>query len=177
MVVPVFIIFFLTSWLSLLTNLSNKFEKNILVLSIYSLCVVIAVYRPYEMPDYAVYYNAFIHYKLERAEIGYLTLMHTIRSFSENFHLLLFIMASISVAIKIAAIKRFSNYILLSLSVYISNIYILHDMIQMRAAIASGLLLFQYITYIIIIFFIFYLLFLSVLYFINLCLPCCHYGH
>ena len=101
-----------------------------------------AVFRPVEMPDYQNYYDAFRFGGLQRAEIGYKVVMGAIKDATNSFSVLLLVMASLSIGLKLYAIGCFSNNVLLSVIIYLSNIYILHDLIQMRAAVASGLLLF-----------------------------------
>jgi hypothetical protein len=54
---------------------------------------------------------------------------------------LFIIYAFLGVGIKIIAIKRLSPFIFFSLLVYISNFFILHDLTQIRAGVASGILL------------------------------------
>ena len=142
MIVPVYILFFTLSFISLSVKLKNKNEIIFTLFIIYFSCIIIAVFRSSDTLDYQIYYEAFKYNKLERAEIGYQITMTLIRKISDSFKSLLFIMAATSIGIKLIAIRYFSNNILLSLIVYISNILLLHDMIQMRAAIASGLILF-----------------------------------
>ena len=55
--------------------------------------------------------------------------------------LLFVIYASIGVTCKIFAIKRLTSLLFLSLVIYISNVYLLHDMTQIRAGVASGIFL------------------------------------
>lgn len=53
----------------------------------------------------------------------------------------LLLYALLGVATKLAAIRRLTDLWFLALAVYISNFYMLHDLIQVRAGVASGLLL------------------------------------
>lgn len=51
------------------------------------------------------------------------------------------IYAGIGVTCKILAIKRLTSLLFLSLVIYISNVFLLYDMIQMRAGVAAGIFL------------------------------------
>ncbi len=55
--------------------------------------------------------------------------------------LLIFIYAVIGVSVKLFSIKKLSKLYFFSLVIYISNYYILHEMIQIRAGVATGFVL------------------------------------
>ena len=55
--------------------------------------------------------------------------------------ILFFIYATLGVSIKLAAIKKLSPFVWLSLITYFSTFFLLHEFTQIRAGIASGLLL------------------------------------
>ena len=55
--------------------------------------------------------------------------------------LLFVIYASIGVTCKLVAIKRLTPLLFLTSVIYISNVYLLHDMTQIRAGVASGIFL------------------------------------
>jgi len=61
--------------------------------------------------------------------------------FSKGFPIVIFIYALLSVTLKLKALKLMTNNIMLSILIYFSSIYILQDMTQIRAAVASGLFL------------------------------------
>lgn len=58
-----------------------------------------------------------------------------------NVVFLFFIYAFIGVSIKLFAIKELTEFWFMSLMIYICNFYILHELTQIRAGIAAGLLL------------------------------------
>jgi len=62
---------------------------------------------------------------------------------SSDVHNLFLIYAAIGVIIKMLAFKKLFPLFFLPLSIYISHIFILHDFTQIRAAIASALLLYS----------------------------------
>lgn len=102
--------------------------------------VLIAAYRSPLMPDYDNY-ELFFNYGNARFEVGFVTVTEWIKALGGGLHLFLAIFAGLSVALKFIAIDKMTKLVLGTLLVYISNIYLLHDLIQMRCAIASGLLL------------------------------------
>ena len=117
--------------------------QNISILLIlWSILVLIAAFRS-DMPDYDNYYNFLIGYvgDGERFEIGFKTYVEIFKNISSNPIFLFAVIAALTVGIKLFAIKRMSNSFWLAMVIYISSVFILHDMIQIRAAAASGLLL------------------------------------
>ena len=91
MIVPVYILFFTLSFISLSVKLKNKNEIIFTLFIIYFSCIIIAVFRSSDTLDYQIYYEAFKYNKLERAEIGYQITMTLIRKISDSFKSLLFI--------------------------------------------------------------------------------------
>lgn len=108
------------------------------------LFIIIAAFRPDRMPDYGIYKEAFygLTYDFERFEFGAQQLILGFLSMGAEFFTFLLFMATVSVTIKFVAIRKYAIYPLYSLLIYLGNIYVLHDMIQIRAAIASGMFLF-----------------------------------
>ena len=143
MILPVCLLFALFSILFLFTSGRRFPQSNILFLLILWVFVCIAIFRPEDMPDRGNYEAFFRYPKLynERFEIGFKYLTRLIKRFGANLTFFLFFFASISIALKLWAMRKMTTLLWGSLVVYVSNFFILHDMIQMRVAIASGLLL------------------------------------
>lgn len=117
----------------------QKRHKNIwlyvLVLSL------VAALRPDTMPDYENYVSAVENsnsYDSNRFEFTFNVIKWIAHS---DYLALFFIYALISVSIRICQIKKLSPVLWGSMLIYISYIFVLHDMIQIRAAVASALLL------------------------------------
>ena len=143
MIFSAFFLFFCICFLYLFDDgkwSSEKRKKSILIF-VWLILVVIVTFRPSEMPDYGNYLSIFKSGKHYRGEIGFVKIIQVIRIFTKDPLFLFGIFASVSIAIKLWAISKMSHFVWLSLSIYISNILILHDMIQIRCAVASGLLL------------------------------------
>lgn len=107
---------------------------------LWPLLTLIAAYRSPMMPDYDNY-ELFFNFGNARFEIGFVTVTQWIKNLGGGLHLFLAVFAGFSIALKFIAIDKMTKLVLGTLLVYISNIYMLHDLIQMRCAVASGLLL------------------------------------
>jgi len=104
--------------------------------------VLITTFRPYGMPDLVGYLNDFKSQN-QNSEIGYnLVEYYVYHLFNKNFSVLLFIMAALAIPIKIAAIAQMSRFIWLSMAIYITSKFILQDMIQIRAAVSTGVFIY-----------------------------------
>ena len=78
------------------------------------------------------------------SEVGYYLLCATLNNVLHTSILWFFlIVALIAIPLKIAAIWRLTEFQLLSILIYFSHFFILHDMTQVRQGIASGILLFS----------------------------------
>ena len=142
MILPVFSLFFLFS----LLFLSGKCKDNrktlyVILLFIWLVLALIATFRPFDMPDRENYIDIWYGNGTERYEIGFTTIVDLLQIFTKNEYAFLFVFAALSIALKMIAIYRITSFIWASLLIYTANIFILHDMIQIRCAIASGLLL------------------------------------
>ena len=142
MIVPVCLLFTLFSILFLFTSGRRLPQSNVLLLFVvWGMLVCIATFRP-DMADkknYAFFFN-YPEYG-ERFEIGFKYLTGLIKRFGASLTFFFFFFAGISIALKLWAIRKMTTLLWGSLAVYVSNFFILHDMIQMRCAVASGLLL------------------------------------
>lgn len=138
-----YFLFTLLSLASLITvNARNKKLCNIFLVCIYCLLVYVATWRPETMPDIDNYKNSFILGGSEHYEPGFQWILEIVRSNTSDFRVFLLIIAMISVGLNIAAIAKYANFKTLSLLFYISYCFILHDMIQIRCAIAAALFIF-----------------------------------
>lgn len=147
MVVAVYITFAIATFFSFVFDKSaKKYSSKVTSLMLPILIIVlalIAAFRSPLMPDYvnylAIYKNDFS--LLSRIELGFQILIYIVKHLFDSWGLFLFISALIGIILKIYAIKFMSPFVWTSIALYISSNFILQDMIQMRAAIASGLFL------------------------------------
>ncbi len=139
MVYLIIFIFFVLS-IIILGFKSSKVSSGIFIL-LNIIFILIATFRSPEMPDYENYYNYFVFGGFERAEIGFITYVENIKHISNNPIFIFGAVATLSVGIKLFVIRKLSPFFWGSILVYLSNIFILHDIIQIRVAVASGILL------------------------------------
>ena len=137
----IFILFFVVAFAYLCERgeMRPKRSKAWLII-LWPVLVAIAAFRSPLMPDYENY-ELFFHFGNARFETGFVTVTEWIKALGGGLHFFLAFFAGVSIALKFTAIDKMTKLVLGSLLVYISNIYILHDLIQMRCAIASGLML------------------------------------
>jgi len=114
------------------------------MLMLWLVLALIAAFRPSIMVDYENYLCMFEqgYSSSGRIEGGYIFINNLFRGINNGFLWLLFFMASVSIALKLYSIKKMTPLIWATIAVYISHYFILHDMIQIRAAVASGCALF-----------------------------------
>lgn len=89
-----------------------------------------------------------LYYSLKdlHMEYGYVFLNSLIRYFTDSYTVLFFIVASISVGINSLNYYKLSKYPFLVQLLYFSHYYLLRDMNQIRAGIASAIILFTIYT-------------------------------
>lgn len=143
MILPVTLLFIIFAIASLSDDIYYQITRNTKIFLILSgiALILIATYRPSIMPDYVNYLHAFKKGETIRFEVAYDGLIRLYSKHELDFICLLYTSACLSVSLKIYAISKETSLIWTTMLLYLSHFFILHDMIQMRAAIASGLLL------------------------------------
>lgn len=74
-------------------------------------------------------------------EASFMFLSEIIRNFTDDVHCLFLLYAILGITIKFYALRQLSPWFFLPLVIYIGNYYVLHDFIQIRAGVASAMLL------------------------------------
>lgn len=74
-------------------------------------------------------------------EASFMFLSVIIRYFTDDVHCLFLLYAILGITIKFYALRQLSPWFFLPLVIYIGNYYVLHDFIQIRAGVASAMLL------------------------------------
>ena len=114
-------------------------QSSLLLFIIASCLITVCVFRGDWMRDYAQYVEAYFSND-ERMEISWKIICY-LTDWAKTPLLVFFFYASISVSITIWAIVRQSKTVLLSLLIWISYIFIIQDMIQIRQGVASAIFL------------------------------------
>lgn len=104
---------------------------------------LISAFRSLKTPDTLNYIEYFIWENPGRSiEYGFMELIKFVKlCLGNNYRAFFLVSALISISLKLFAIYRLSRFIWGSIVIYIATKFILHDMIQMRAAISSGFFL------------------------------------
>lgn len=107
------------------------------------LLILIAGFRNEEVVrDYVNYVTYFYEQDFLQVEPAFVLISKIIHLLIGPYPIYLFVLfASLGVGLKLVAIKQLSSLWFLSLVIYISNFFILHEMTQIRAGVASALLL------------------------------------
>jgi len=133
---------------------SNKVARNILYWLLVLVIVLFAGTRFDTGYDYWSYYENYVLsqdlnnvYILGKEKLLYI-FFYFCHRMNFTFPIVLFITTAVSIVLKVTFIKKYSNYIFLSLLLYVSNFLLVDEMGQVRHALATGLQLFS-IKYII----------------------------
>lgn len=145
MIAILFIIAFLVIFLSIVEDYLGKYKCYAYI----SICVILIIYATCREVgfdrDSNNYEYFFLNYdsKLvsKTVEVSYLLISNLINKVSQNVHYIFFIYALLGISLKFIAIRKLSNLYFLPILIYISYYYILHDLTQIRAAVASGFFL------------------------------------
>lgn len=109
--------------------------------------IIFAGFRDGEnMPDYNTYMMLYYSNLDDMATIitepSFMLISKIANFIVKNEHLVMFLLyAAIGVSMKTIAIQKLSIFVPLSMVIYISNYYILHEMIQIRFGVATALVL------------------------------------
>ena len=136
-------IYLVVFFFALLEERLQLYSKTIYVV----LGVVLVLYAGFGpigfSSDSGVYETIYVHYDnplyLLSVEYSYLFISRILNTFSSDVHLLFLMYALAGISLKMCAIKRLSDMWFVPMLVYIGNYYILHDLVQIRASIVSGL--------------------------------------
>ena len=97
--------------------------------------------RDYE--NYEMLYSNYQQISVLLVEPTFVLLSSIVKHFFENKIVFLFVLyAFLGVTVKFCAIKQLSQFCYLSILIYFSNYFLLHEMTQIRAGVAAGFLLF-----------------------------------
>ena len=110
------------------------------------LLVLVAGLRPVGIdPDSLNYENTFLNYTSPNAsdnvEYSYILFSQIVNFFTDDVHVLFLFYALLGVGIKMYAFRKYSSTWFLFLALYISDYYIMHECMQIRTGVLSGLLL------------------------------------
>jgi hypothetical protein len=151
MIILVFFLFFLTAIFAFsynkisLKSITKNKKNNLMFLLFCFLLFLLAALRPENIDnDYANYLN--IYNKINQGiivpiEPSFYLIVNIVNYVFNNSIFLFIIYALLGITLIYIAIKQLSNFLFLSLLVYISHFFLLHEMTQIRISVASGFML------------------------------------
>lgn len=147
MITLIFIVFVLVAAFSFIEDNATDY-KDIVYIGIMFLLICIAGFRPIGCDNDSLNYEYFyfnadseeVATFVEKSYIWLSLLFHKVFDF-DSVRPLLLLYAILGVSLKIAAIRRYSDIWFCCILIYMGYYFILHDMTQIRASIASGIFL------------------------------------
>ena len=153
MVVSLVLLFITCFSLSFFEDRLGDREKKILYVLFGIAMIMIAGMREVgSTPDTESYEEMYyskedsISMMLTEPSFGFIT--DILQSMALGINALFFVYAILAVPVQLSALWRFSRIPLLTLTVYLSYYYMIHDMVQIRCAVASGLFLWAIYFYV-----------------------------
>jgi hypothetical protein len=124
-----------------LTNLRTKYKNLIFILLILVLILTAGLRIPNSDRDYQNYITLFDSAPDINIEPSFILISIFVKSIFGNTPIILFIIFSfVSIGIKYFALKRITELWFISIFLYFSYYFILHDLTQIRAGVAASLL-------------------------------------
>ncbi len=130
--------FFITAFLAIFRP-TAKIEK-FLVFVIGISMILFAGFRE-DSIDYIMYEIFYENYEEISVEPAFKFISFVVTKLTSDSKYLFLIFAIFGVTLKLVGIRILSNFLLLSVVVYLSNFFLLHEMTQIRAGVASAFLL------------------------------------
>ena len=136
--ISIFIIFSLIAFIPI----SNKKVREVILYCMAFVLILISAFRGAGVDrDYNDYVQYFKDSDFQLVEPAFVIISRIIKLFTSNAVFLFLVFAFLGVSLKIKAIKQLSELWLLCIVTYASYFFILHEMTQIRAGIASAFLL------------------------------------
>lgn len=146
MVVAIIIIFMLTAVLCFLEERLSERDKKIIYVLIATVLVLLAGFREVGVdPDSDNYEYAYFHYDDENLwgsmEMSFFFVASILNVFVSDVHAIFLFYALLGVMLKFIAFRKLSELWFVPVLVYLSFIYELHEITQIRTGVMSGLFL------------------------------------
>ena len=153
MVIALVLLFLLTMFLSLIEERLSERDKLMFFIMLGMIMILIAGLREVgstpDSQDYEDMYYGKTNKILEAAtEPSFAIISSILNALSLGTNALFLTYAFISISIHLSAFWKMTKMPLMMLTVYISYYYMMHDMVQIRAAVASGLFIWAIYFYV-----------------------------
>lgn len=144
--IVIVLLFFVSMICFVADHLSARRSNFLYILVVIGLILVSGLRNGDAMPDFATYsgfYSQIVNGQfLYFIEISFVVIAKLANLIvANNVTVLFFIYAFIGVVLKANFIHKVSSFGFYSLAIYVSNYFILHEMIQIRAGVATGFIL------------------------------------
>lgn len=120
-------------------GLMQLFGMSVLLVILISICTFKPVHILWDAEAYISRYKHLVYGEMGSEPLSFL-LIYITRPFN-NYIVMFFVYALLSVGIKFITIWRYTPLIFLSIAIFISNMFLVQDLIQIRVAVATGILL------------------------------------
>jgi len=153
MVISLILLFIICLSLNFLEERLSHREKLIIYYVLGAIMILIAGLREVgSTPDSASYEEMFYAKEGDLMvllrEPSFSMIVDFLRSYNLGINSLFFVYALLSIPVHLAVFWKLSKLPLLTLTIYISYYYMMHDLVQIRCAVASGLFLWAIYWYI-----------------------------
>jgi hypothetical protein len=153
MVISLILLFIICLSLNFLEERLSHREKLIIYYVLGAIMILIAGLREVgSTPDSASYEEMFYAKEGDLMvllrEPSFSMIVDFLRSYNLGINSLFFVYALLSIPVHLAAFWKLSKLPLLTLTIYISYYYMMHDLVQIRCAVASGLFLWAIYFYV-----------------------------
>lgn len=117
--------------------------KRITYVFLWLVLSIVIAFRDHRMADYIGYMNSYksIGHYSSRYEPLFYSIGVLCKNFDFDFLSYLFVIGLISCFVKLLAIKKLSKFATASVIIWLADLFVLQDMIAIRAALAQGILL------------------------------------
>lgn len=146
MVISLVLLFFTCLSLSFFEERLNDKQKLIIYYALGAVMILIAGLREVGSTPDTVSYEEMFYAKegdlmVLLREPSFSIIVNILQSFSLGINSLFFVYALLSIPMHLAVFWKMSKLPLLTLTIYLSYYYMMHDLVQIRCAVASGLFL------------------------------------
>lgn len=144
---PYYIIFIFLAFSSFSEALYLKYQQKILLLIIIWFVLTVFAGLRYDNPDWGAYYSFYEEIATGSgrgsSDIGFNLLCKLLSLFSNNPIVMFIIVAGLAIGLNLNSFRKYSSSFLICTLFYFVHLYVLREMIQIRAGLASAICLFS----------------------------------
>lgn len=142
MIFVLLILFFIIAIIAFFPPEARLVQKIVLIILGFLLIIIAGFRQEDSVRDYEMYVWMFQEQSDAIVEPAFIVISYVCHSlFGDNSISIFLIFAFLGVSLKLTAIKQLTELWFLSVLIYLSNFFILHEMTQIRAGVASALML------------------------------------